>query len=93
MLLKHCPHILFITLISLVIACSNIEVEPESDKTDTDHPSRHTKQSTASQDSNQQISSTAPDFALPDISGSLVKLDDLLIQNQFVVLVFYRGHF
>ena len=92
MLLRHCPHILFITLISLLIACSSIEVESGPDKTDTDH-SLHTKQSTPSQDSNQQISSTAPDFALPDISGSLVKLDDLLIQNQFVVLVFYRGHF
>ena len=93
MLLRHCPHILFITLLSLLIACSNIEVEPGSDKTDTAPLSLHTKQSTPSQDSNQQISSTAPDFALPDISGSLVKLDDLLIQNQFVVLVFYRGHF
>ena len=92
MLLRHCPYILFITSISLLIACSNIEVEPEPDKADTD-PSRHTKQSTPAQDSNQQISSTAPDFALSDISGSLVKLDDLLIQNQFVVLVFYRGHF
>lgn len=35
----------------------------------------------------------APDFKLPDVSGSLVSLSDLLSENRLVVLVFYRGYF
>jgi len=38
-------------------------------------------------------SPTAPDFHLPDKSGSMVSLSGLLAENHSVVLVFFRGHF
>lgn len=34
-----------------------------------------------------------PDFQLPDTSGSMTSLYEMLSQNRFVVLVFYRGYF
>ena len=38
------------------------------------------------------VGGIAPDFKLPDVSGSLVSLSDLLSENRLVVLVFYRGY-
>ena len=39
------------------------------------------------------VGEIAPDFKLPDVSGSLVSLSTLLSENRLVVLVFYRGYF
>ena len=39
------------------------------------------------------VGEIAPNFKLPDVSGSLVSLSSLLSENRFVVLVFYRGYF
>ncbi len=36
---------------------------------------------------------TAPDFSLPAADGREVALDQLLSENRYVVLVFYRGFF
>jgi hypothetical protein len=38
----------------------------------------------------KKIGEAAPDFTLPNISGELVKLSDLLAQGP-VVVTFYRG--
>lgn len=35
----------------------------------------------------------APKFSAPNSTGTLVKLDELLDANQYVVVVFYRGFF
>lgn len=36
---------------------------------------------------------TAPDFTLPDATGSPVSLETLLKENRRVVIIFYRGFF
>jgi len=38
-------------------------------------------------------STAMPDFKLSDTSGSTISLSKTLSQNEFAVLVFYRGHF
>ena len=34
-----------------------------------------------------------PDFELPDTSGDSVFLSQMLSENEYVVVLFYRGHF
>lgn len=34
-----------------------------------------------------------PDFELPDTSGDSILLSQMLSENEYVVVLFYRGHF
>ena len=43
-------------------------------------------------DPSRVASQRAPEFELPDAAGATVALDELLNDNRYAVVVFYRGH-
>ena len=70
----------------LLVACGNTGNPPTSEALSATSPPEEAFASDA-----LRAEDMAPDFTLTDNSGNMVILADELLENEFVVLVFYHG--
>lgn len=70
----------------LMVACGNTGTAPISESPSPTSPPEEPFASNA-----LRAGDIAPDFTLTDDSGNMVSLAEELLENEFVVLVFYHG--